>query len=247
MKPILTVLEHAESQDLTTLETVREELGITDNAQDGRLRRLIAEASADIVNWCRRPLREERVKEEFRFGPRVQWGWSDSWRYRHRNEPFNERLVLQRKPVAMIDTLTVDGADAAPDVDYSLDARDGVVTRLSSNCPIVWNGVVSVIYVGGFRLGPSLQSEGVSSEGGSGAISGGAMASTSYPLDPSVERACLILVASYFKTKARDPAERIVEVPGVLSRTYFDPVQLQQSGLPKEVTDRLAPYRRLFE
>ncbi|WP_193183262.1 head-tail connector protein [Nisaea sediminum] len=43
---------------LTTLATVKEDLGYTDTAADTRLQRYIAEASSRIEGWCKQPLLE---------------------------------------------------------------------------------------------------------------------------------------------------------------------------------------------
>jgi hypothetical protein len=61
---ITEIVTAAPATDLTTLDRVREELGIeSDEAQNQRLERLIRQATADVLSCARRFFAQERVKE----------------------------------------------------------------------------------------------------------------------------------------------------------------------------------------
>lgn len=53
-RPTVIVLEPATDPLLTDLDTAKEELGITDDTQDARLTRYIAQASRQIERYCQR-------------------------------------------------------------------------------------------------------------------------------------------------------------------------------------------------
>ncbi|EHM01418.1 hypothetical protein HMPREF9946_02157 [Acetobacteraceae bacterium AT-5844] len=129
---MLTVIEPAASFDLTTLDDVKAELGITGTAEDAQLQKRISRASDLIARYCDRVFARERVRETFVIGR------------------CSRPLRLDRKP-AQILIVSVDDAPLE-DGQWALDDAGGVV-RLSGGVPGPWWGTtVAVEYYGGYVL-----------------------------------------------------------------------------------------------
>ena len=94
---LLTVLTPASSRALTTLATVKDEIGITDDAADARLQRWIDEASERIETYLGRVLTAETVRETFRLTGAPGC------------------LGLARRPVTAIVSIDVDSVTLASD------------------------------------------------------------------------------------------------------------------------------------
>lgn len=139
MTSIITVTSAAESHNLTTLATVKEELSITGSDKDDLLNRWIREASAAIAGYCNRVFGAETVLEAFRSG-------------------YNGSLVLDRYPVISMTSIAVDDT-ALVAADYELDAQTGVLYRLTSDARSTWSGAVEIAYRGGYELLDALPSE----------------------------------------------------------------------------------------
>lgn len=136
MKSTLTVTGPATSRDLTVLETVKSELGITDNANDERLSRWISQASGMIESYCRRVFAAETVTEVFRINASI------------------EELTLSRFPVRSVALVSVDGVALESD-DYEIDKINGILSRLDSDGDdtICWPyGKLLVSYSAGYEL-----------------------------------------------------------------------------------------------
>lgn len=129
---LLEVLEFAPTQDLTVLETAKEELGIPpeDTSQDAKLTRWIHEASGEINAYCDRVLGRETVKETFTLDWQGQLG----------------PLPLRRWPIAFIDSVTEN--TFALTVDNYRYAINGLLHR----CYGRWFGEVVVQYQAGYQL-----------------------------------------------------------------------------------------------
>jgi uncharacterized phiE125 gp8 family phage protein len=118
MQRIEAVLEPAVSLALVDLDVVKDELGIAlDNtAQDARLRRFIAQASAQIQSYCRRVFAVQTYRNTFVRG-------FMSW-------PTTGSLVLSEQPVTEILGITDD--DALLELsDYEADLKSGMLCRLA--------------------------------------------------------------------------------------------------------------------
>lgn len=136
MDSILTVTTAASSYDLTTLGTVKEELGTVTDASDDLLRRWIAEESANVSRYCNRVFARETVTEVFRF------------------EDEAEVLRLKRYPVESITSVeewTGVTLDAAY---YECDAASGLLYRTDGYYEREeWESeLVTVVYTGGYAL-----------------------------------------------------------------------------------------------
>src|ERR1044072_8974070 len=127
----LEIIELADTIDLTTLDTAKSELGITDTSQDAKITRWIHEVSGQIGARINRVLGGETVKETFDIGFCGAFAG----------------LTLSRNPVAMIDSIT--SADAALSTsDYRMDVGKGILYRTYG----LWSGRVVVQYQAGFVL-----------------------------------------------------------------------------------------------
>lgn len=133
---MLTVTTAADSYDLTTLETVKEELGDTTGVTDTLLRRWITEESANVARYCGRVLARETVTETFDL-PVVR-----------------RNLRLNRFPVASVTSVIEDADDALDAAYYETDAETGALFRLGGSAVRRdWTAArVVVVYTGGYAL-----------------------------------------------------------------------------------------------
>jgi hypothetical protein len=214
---LLTVTTLADSYDLTSLETVKEELGInlTDTIQDSRLTRLIHETSKAISTICDRIFAEETVSEVFRLG-QLKTGDGRLGGY------VQESLILRRRPISSIvsvveDDVTVDSAE------YECDFQSGLLYRLTTeDFRTGWSAnKITVNYISGWLLLDDL------------------------PYD--IERACLLWIKSFYAQSRRsDVLVRVEDVPGLMRKEYFSNSQLNPSAKgydpPAEVMVLLSSY-----
>lgn len=134
MNSIVTITTSAESQDLTTLATVKDELRIKDGSQDAKLARWITQSSIAIASYCNRSFGLETVTESFR--PDLSF----------------KTLTLARFPVTNIASVVEDDV-ALTVVQYEADLANGRLTKLSSGVPTTWStGKVVVAYSAGYDL-----------------------------------------------------------------------------------------------
>jgi len=132
-----TISEAADSIDLTTLATVKSELGITNGASDTELARLITQASQTIATYCNRVFAKEIVVDHFRLQNECR---------------STDKLMLSRFPVGAISSVVEDG-DALTADDYEVDQKTGFLWRLSSDEHTAWaQAKVLVTYAGGYEL-----------------------------------------------------------------------------------------------
>ena len=139
---LLEVLTAADSLDLTTLASAKEEMGVTGTSDDGMIARWIREESAKIASYCNRVFGREEIRETIQVHDRVL------------------RIALRRRPVELITLITEDGEDIDP-ANYILNAPAGVVNRVSDvGCPMPFaRGPLIVEYWGGYSLIGSLPYE----------------------------------------------------------------------------------------
>jgi hypothetical protein len=134
MNSILSVVTAAESQDLTLVETVRNELGLS-TENDQFIERLVHEASAACASYCDRVFGEEVVSEVIR------------------NTVSRDSIHLQRWPVSSVSSVVEDGVTLDAD-EYEVDPVTGFLYRLDGDdgrsC---WPCVkITVTYTGGYEL-----------------------------------------------------------------------------------------------
>lgn len=139
MRSILTVTTAATVTKLTTLERVKLELKIENNASNTILNAKIDEASDDIGAALGFSVPSEAVSETF---------WHEA------QDSLPEYLTLNRYPVSAVASVTVD--DVAIDSTlYRLDAKTGLLYRLdASGYPCGWCFCKSIViaYTGGYVL-----------------------------------------------------------------------------------------------
>lgn len=132
-----TVSEAAASIDLTTLATVKAELGITNGTSDADLARFITQMSHAAATYCNRVFAKETVVDYFR--PQNECRSTD-------------KLLLSRFPVGTITSVVEDGTtlDAA---DYEVDPTTGFLWRLSDDERTSWAlAKIVATYAGGYEL-----------------------------------------------------------------------------------------------
>src|SRR5262245_16152636 len=116
MRQRMTVLDRAVTNDLTTVQMVRGELGLTtpDPDMDTRLSYLITQASSAISGYCGRVFGAERVEEVF---------WPDHTYFSY---PYADTLILARPPIISVESLILDGNETDSS-QYAVDVEKGMV------------------------------------------------------------------------------------------------------------------------
>lgn len=109
---MLTVITPADSRELTSLETVKLELGLTGVDDDAYIGGLIDQASAAVETWCGRPFALEEVCETLDLTAR------------------SSVLLLSRWPVTSIASITASGISLDPSA-FEFDGNSGQVFRIT--------------------------------------------------------------------------------------------------------------------
>ena len=139
MNSIVTVTDAAQTQDLTRLETVKLELGLTANGEDDQIRVWIRQASSIIDGYLNRTLALESVSESFRPDHRLP------------SRPMPS-LRLSRFPIDAIVSVTEDGVLLTTS-DYEADADNAMLWRLSDGKQAYWaTANIVVAYSAGYDL-----------------------------------------------------------------------------------------------
>lgn len=141
MRSIVTVTNAATSIDLTDLETVKTEFGITGDDEDDQLSQWIAQASAIAASYCQRVFVQETVRETFR--PEYNGGWCATYR---------DFLPLTRTPISSITSVSEDGSSVSSS-EYEYDTEKGHLYRLSSSGDVyqwTFSSSIVVVYVAGY-------------------------------------------------------------------------------------------------
>lgn len=145
MNSILTVTTAASDRNLLTLAELRAAAGVEDNSKDVALTALGNRISASITAACNvraagvtpPTLRQETLSEAFRIT----------------GDP--EGLILARRPVVAVTSITELDASLDPDYDFEVDAVSGMVYRLSSDDRRCWPcGKIVVVYSAGWATVP---------------------------------------------------------------------------------------------
>lgn len=216
MQSLLTVTTAASSYDLTTLAAAKLELGITDNLQNDQIEALITQISSAMSKICDRVFAEETIQEVFRYSG------SRSWDNRVTDESVKRSLILRRRPISFITSVTED--DVVIDAtEYECDFGAGILYRLTAEGyrQTFSAHKTTVIYTAGWELLDDLPKE--------------------------IERTCLLWIKSVWASiKRKDLSVRVEDVPGLLRKEYFLNTQMsnQTKGYdpPPEVMVLLSPY-----
>lgn len=136
------VIIAAPTRDLTTLATVKAELGITNNDSDDFLQMKIKQNSDAIARSCNRDFAEETLEDHFT----LDWATCRS----------EAPLVLSRIPVTSVLSV-LEGNSAIAVSDYEVDRSSGLMWRIASFERRYWyGGKIVVQFVGGYQLLPTL-------------------------------------------------------------------------------------------
>jgi hypothetical protein len=148
LESILTVLEPATTHDLTTLDTLKQDLGIETNDQDDQLRRVIRSASSAIADYTNRVWGMERVQEDF---------LPERCTFRNWNGLVFPGIQLKRTPIIEIESITDWGGDLLVAADYQVDMASGVIYRLWDDAFGAWYAPpTQIVYSAGYELLDSL-------------------------------------------------------------------------------------------
>lgn len=219
MNSTVEIVAPAEATALTTLERIKQELGIGNDASDVLLTARIASASSLIDGMCWPSLKRESVIERF---------FPDHW------GECADRLILDRAPAAQIIGVTADGValtDAVTDyydtvtdqAEWRLDGeRRRLYRQTTAGRHKHWSFCTSiaVAYVGGYLL-PG-------------------QANRDLPVE--IEEACVELVSGWWLSRGRDPGLRAEEAPQVYRFEYQTTATGLEYGLPEGVAKKLDKY-----
>lgn len=144
MSLISTVVDTANSYDLTTLVNVKAELGIAtgDTTNDPVLSRYITSASVAAENYCNRAFVIESISDQF---------FSDE-----NNRLFRkgrEILQLSRWPIDDLTSVVENAVTLVENTDFIAEYDSGQITRIDSNGnKIHWSRLpITVLYDAGFE------------------------------------------------------------------------------------------------
>ena len=140
------------NRDLTTLATIKDELGVADNTTDARLSRYITEASGMIAEYCNRVFAIETVTETVRNGPRRSYSLSNPWQGQQ------QALILQRYPIVNIVSVAENDVLLDP-LNYEVDQANGELQRLDTGGYCLWSASkIAITYSAGYTLPTGLPS-----------------------------------------------------------------------------------------
>lgn len=137
MESIVTVTTAADSFNLTTTQTIKTELRLTNGTLDAWIDTKLPRASAAAASYCRRTLARQTYSELIR----LDFSTIDS-------------IILSEYPVTSVTSVAEDD-DAAlvAGTDYEFDAVTGILYRLESDCRVCWTASkITVVYVAGYVL-----------------------------------------------------------------------------------------------
>lgn len=218
----LTVIQAASDTSLVDLDTLKDELDITDGSADTRMLRWIKEESGKIFKCVDRLLVAETVVETFRRAGYPSNHFHDApgeHFYPHdHNSPGVSGIHVSRYPIQEITQIVVDGTPLDL-TDIEVDPDHGLLYALSGTNRIPWSGaVVTVSYTGGYEPDE---------------------------IPEDLQAACLLAVKHRLAARKRDPMLRSMNVPGVLEQQFWVGPQPggDISSLPPEVESALEPYR----
>lgn len=134
IESILTVISPATTINLTTRNTVKEEMNITTDDDDAKIDRWITQASRAIADYCGRQFGTETVSEQFRFCGAVG------------------KLILRRWPVQNVSSVEGYSDVVYPD-EYEVDYETGFLWKKSDITRIAWSDPpITVVYTAGYEL-----------------------------------------------------------------------------------------------
>lgn len=133
---VTTVIEAADSYDLTTLDIVKDELSITNGRSDATLKRYLSWASAALSQECNRVFATETVQDQI-------------WPARNLRPLASglEVLQLSRWPIIDVVSVTEDSCTLTEDTDFAADPINGHLLRLDTISGLLrhWNSLPKIV------------------------------------------------------------------------------------------------------
>lgn len=203
MRSILKVTTPAASAALLTTAELRDVFGYTTADNDAALAVLGLRAAASIAVFC-------NVAAAWMTPPTLL---SEVLEEVVRLDQPREAIVLARRPVSAIGSISVDGV-AVDVADFETDPSSAVIYRLSAGERSCWpTGKIVVAYTAGFSTPPD-----------------------------AVKLAAAKMVQTLKSEGERSPGLKREEIPGVITREWWVP-NSGDPMLPAEVAELLAPFR----
>lgn len=201
---------------LTTLDIVKDELGITDDSEDTRLTRYITQASARIESEVHRSLEyQEGIVESV---PALGWKY----------------IPLARRPVVSVSSVTFAGSTVDAD-EYSLDSEAGLLFR-ANGWP--WDASLRTGLAGDKVTGTEQSRIEVTYDGGYVTPAQAAEDDTlTRTLPYDLEGVAIQLVVLQYRARGESPAVSSEKL-GDASVTYARGIR----GMPSGLLDDLTPY-----
>jgi hypothetical protein len=215
MRTLVTVLTPPTQTALTTVATVKAELGTQTASALMRLPSLIEQSSSLIVGYLGRELARATIQET------IVWG-SDFG-------IAQQQIVLSRTPVATLTSVSFDGVvQDLTTIDF--DTASGLIYRHAYAYNLDYNiqpgygyGYrTDVVYDGGYLLPGQVGAN----------------------LPPAIERACIDITLALWHRSARgDPMIRSESIDGIGSTQYLDPLPGIAGGMPPTAVAALTPFQ----
>lgn len=210
MTPVLTVTAPAASLCLLSPAELRAAVGITNAGRDADLLRAGLRISSMITGACK--IRGDGIRPATFF----QETLTDTFRienfHRIRTQRTHKDLVLSRRRISTINSVTVDGTVLDPTLDYAYEPATGLITRLCAGVSAFWIETTTEIeYVAGFKVIPD-----------------------------DLKMAAEVYLQALWRDRlgnpanVRDPLMRQRDIPGVISESWWvDPKR--ETLMPPEV------------
>jgi hypothetical protein len=215
---VLVVTTPAPDYSLLSIAELRSAAGVSDGSKDTDLLALGLDVAAAIARHCRIvsagaspvTLRKETLTETIRFrtGPLLLGNTIQARQVRER-----DCLLLSRRPIVSIASITQDDTLLDPTQDYEIQSAAGLVLRLASDRIYTWVAEkIVVVYDAGWATVPG-----------------------------DLKRAAKMVVGSLWAAGTRDPNLKRIQIDGVSVREFWvgpatDPF------IQNDVEDLLRPY-----
>lgn len=221
------------SRDLTELDTVKDDWGITGSDLDSFLSRAISRCSAAAANFCNR----EFGIATYQVTVRLEQGYRDGYLSLGRCNPF----MLPCWPIAAISALSEKNSNGVvvplvENTDFEVKRDSGMLYRLDRyQRPTDWSPTMTILVtvVAGYVL------PGQSRTG---------LPASALDLPPDIQDAVGRMVYGRYSARRRDPLVKAEEVVGVSRTEYIvgTPGNEDGANLPPDVADILNNYRQVL-
>lgn len=224
--PTLVVTTPASNRNLTTVDAVKLDLGLTGGAHDDWIASVLPRISARVETYCERIFARETVTETWN-ATRGQAQTDTRPTIERLEGTERPSLRLSRTPTSGTPTITLtDGEDTEvlETDEYSLDPATGLLLRLNDvGRPIYWPAYkIDVAYTGGYLL-PDQEGRDL-------------------PYD--LEGAAIDMVKLRYHSRLRDPSLKSETVDLMGSQTFWMPGQ-GDTDIPETIRAVLDGYRRI--